>query len=104
MNRKADVKAAAKEVRPRTTKEPEITHAGLPHPRSVPITAPGNPADGDLEQPFAEGARDEIDPDLRHRMISEAAYALYVGRNYADDYALDDWLAAEATVDHLLLP
>ena len=55
------------------------------------------------DQPFAEGAHDEIDPDLRQRMISEAAYHLYEARGYTDGYDLDDWLQAEAAVDHLLL-
>jgi predicted acyl esterase len=40
-----------------------------------------------------------IDPDLRYRMISEAAYALYAARGYQDGYDTDDWLAAEARVD-----
>ena len=60
-------------------------------------------ADDDVEQPFAEGAHDAIDPDLRHRMISEAAYHHYVQRGYEDGYDLDDWLQAEAEIDHLLL-
>ncbi len=55
------------------------------------------------EQPFAEGVQDALDPDLRYRMISEAAYNLYQDRGYADGYELDDWLQAEAAVDHLLL-
>lgn len=55
------------------------------------------------DQPFAEGAKDAIDPDLRHRLISETAYWHYVEPNYADGYDLDDWLQAEAEVDHLLL-
>ena len=41
--------------------------------------------------PFEEGAHDALDPDLRHRLISEAAYYLYVERGYADGYDLDDW-------------
>jgi hypothetical protein len=55
------------------------------------------------DQPFAEGRGSEIDPDLRHRMISEAAYHLYVGRGYADGGDLEDWLQAEAAIDHYLL-
>lgn len=71
------------------------------HPRSVPIAEPdpGNEPD----QPFEEGAHDAIDPDLRHRMISEAAFYLYAQRGYTGDYDLDDWLTAEAEIDHLLL-
>jgi hypothetical protein len=55
------------------------------------------------DTPFEEGARDSLDPDLRHRMISEAAYHLYTQRGYADGYDLDDWLQAEAQVDHVTI-
>jgi hypothetical protein len=44
----------------------------------------------------------DIDPDLRHRMISETAYQFYAQRGYVDGYELDDWLKAEAEVDRLL--
>ena len=72
-------------------------------PRSVPIVAP-EPADNVLpDTPFEEGARDAIDPELRHRMISEAAYAMFAARGYEDGYDVEDWLAAEARVDHTLL-
>jgi len=74
------------------------------HPRSVPVLASEDPADVAAEQPFVEGSQDAIDPDLRHRMISEAAYHRYADRGYADGYDLDDWLQAEAEVDHLLVP
>ena len=51
---------------------------------------------------FSEGAQDEIDHDLRHRMISEAAYHLYEQRGYVDGFELDDWFQAEAEVDRVL--
>jgi hypothetical protein len=73
------------------------------HPRSAPIISPGKEAAQELDQPFVEGAHDSIDPDLRHRMISEVAYHRYTSRGYADGYDVDDWLQAEAEVDHLLL-
>ena len=59
--------------------------------------------EGAAETPFEEGAHDALDPDLRHRMISEAAYHRYARRGYADGYDLDDWLQAEAEVDHVAL-
>ena len=59
--------------------------------------------EGVPEMPFEEGARDMLDPDLRHRMISEAAYHLYAQRGYTDGYDQDDWLQAEAQVDHTTL-
>lgn len=72
-------------------------------PRSVPIVAM-EPDELVLpDQPFEEGAQDAINPELRHRMISEAAYALYAARGYADGYDIEDWLVAEAEVDHVLL-
>ena len=74
------------------------------HPHSVPVLAAEDPADAAVEQPFVEGAQDAIGPDLRHRMISEAAFHRYAERGYADGYDLDDWLQAEAEVDHVLVP
>jgi len=56
-----------------------------------------------LDIPVEGGAQAVFDPDMRHRMISEAAYYLYSQRGYADGYDLDDWLQAEAQVDDLIL-
>ena len=55
------------------------------------------------DQPFEEGAHDSLDPDLRHRLISEAAFELYTQRGFVDGFDVEDWLSAEAQVDHLLL-
>jgi len=86
---------------PRKTKVGRLARGEVTHPHSVPILeeGPGTVPD----QPFAEGAQDAIDADLRHRMISEAAYHRYAERGYSDGYDVDDWLQAEAEVDHLLL-
>jgi hypothetical protein len=73
------------------------------HPKSVPTVEPAGELERVPDQPFAEGAGDTIDRDLRYRMISETAYRYYVERGYADGYDVDDWLQAEAEVDHLLL-
>jgi hypothetical protein len=78
-------------------------HAAQDHPRSVPIIAPETESEQLPDQPFAEGLQDLLDADLRHRMISEAAFHRYTERGYADGYDIDDWLQAEAEVDHLLL-
>jgi hypothetical protein len=78
-------------------------NAAPPHPRSVPGIKPESEISPEPEQPFREGARDEIDPDLRHRMISETAYHLLAERGYADGFEVEDWQQAEASVDHLLL-
>lgn len=53
--------------------------------------------------PLEGGAQAVFDPDLRHRMISEAAYYLYSQRGYAEGYDLDDWLQAEAQIDDLIM-
>jgi hypothetical protein len=55
-----------------------------------------------LDTPFERGIHDAIDPDLRHRMISEAAYYHFQQRGYAEGSELDDWLQAEAEIDHLI--
>jgi hypothetical protein len=72
------------------------------HPRAFPFIA--NEADADLppDERFPDGVIDAIDPDLRYRMISEAAYRRYAERGYEDGYDQDDWLQAEEDVDHFL--
>ncbi len=61
-------------------------------------TALSDPVE-EAERPFQTGAADVLDADLRHRMISEAAYYLYRQRGCAEGYELDDWLQAEAQID-----
>jgi len=78
-------------------------HSDPKHPFAVANLTADDEGDQEPDQPFAEGAQDTIDLDLRHRMISEVAYHRYVERGYADGYDLDDWLQAEADVDHVLL-
>lgn len=77
--------------------------ATAPHPQEVPNVEPESDVERVPDQPFEEGVHDTIDPDLRHRLISEAAYRQYAERGYQDGYDLDDWLQAEAEVDHVLL-
>lgn len=57
----------------------------------------------EAETPFAEGSNAQLDPDLRYRLISERAYARYCERVYSDGYDVDDWLEAEAEVDHAMV-
>ena len=71
------------------------------HLRSIPVA--DDDSDVTPDMPFEEGAHDALDPDLRHRMISEAAYYLYAQRGYDDGYDLDDWLQAETQVDHIIM-
>jgi hypothetical protein len=72
-----------------------------PHPRSIPILATTGNHLLAIEHPFQTGIGDDIEPDMRHRLVSEAAYARYVQRGYADGHDLEDWLQAEAQIDHI---
>jgi predicted acyl esterase len=87
----------------RTRRSARKVHGTPDHPRSVPIPTAENEDDRIPDHLFTEGVGDVIDPDLRHRMISEGAYALYARRGYEDGYDVDDWLQAEDDVDHVLL-
>ena len=51
----------------------------------------------DLDTPIEEDAKGEIGGELRHRMISEAAYQFYAERGYVDRL-VDDWLQAEREI------
>ena len=81
---------------------PAVIHVPAGHPKPLPVVADESDEERAPDQFFAEGAHDALDPDLRHRMISEAAYRRYTERNYEDGYDVDDWLQAEADVDHVL--
>jgi hypothetical protein len=88
------------------TKAAHGKHAPRPagrHPRSIATIAPEGEAACLPDQAFGEGAKDELDPDLRHRMISEAAFHRQVERGYDEGYDRDDWLDAEADVDHIVV-
>jgi hypothetical protein len=87
----------------RTRRSARKVHGTPDHPRSIPIPTAENEDERIPDHLFAEGVGDVIDPDLRHRMISEAAYTLYARRGYEEGYDVDDWLQAEDDVDHLLL-
>ena len=81
-------------------------HAPRPagrHPHSVATIAPEGETERLPDQPFIEGAQDELDPDLRHRLISEAAFHHQAERGYDEGYDRDDWLEAETTVDHIIV-
>ena len=65
-------------------------------PRSVPAPV--------VKPTAAILAGTSVDPELRRRMIAEAAYYRAEARNFADGYELEDWIEAEAEVDHLLRP
>ena len=94
---------AAPTAHPKKAHRGSSRHGEPRHPHSVPILEGEDEASAMPDQPFVEGAYDVVSPDLRHRMISEAAYRRYVERGYADGYDLDDWLSAETEVDHVLV-
>ncbi len=73
------------------------------HPHSVATIGPERETEGFPDQPFVEGAQDELDPDLRHRLISETAFHRQAERGYDEGYDRDDWLDAEAAVDHIVI-
>jgi len=88
--------------RSRRNPGPAATTAAARRPRSVAVLS-GDAADDAAQSPFAEGVHDELDADLRHRMVGEAAYYLAERRGFEEGYEVEDWLQAEADVDHMLL-
>ncbi len=83
---------------------PNSRHAGARHrlPSHPATLRPGDGRD-DSEHPFEEGAHDAIGADLRQRLISNAAFELYAQRGFVDGHDVEDWLSAEARIDHLQL-
>jgi hypothetical protein len=92
-------------TRSRTAGVPPATEPPPPRTRSSAsrVVDDSNEHVAMPDQPFATGPTSEIDPELRHRMISEAAYHHYVERGYTDGGDVDDWLQAEAEIDHFLV-
>jgi len=88
--------------RSRRSADPVARTAAARRPRSVAVLS-GDAADDAAESPFAEGVHDELDADLRHRMVSEAAYYLAEQRGFEEGNEVEDWLQAEADVDHMLM-
>jgi hypothetical protein len=70
-------------------------------PERIP-TFPARKLDEAFDQPFAEGITDELDADLRHRLVSEVAFQRRSERA-SDDYDDEDWRDAEAAVDHVVV-
>lgn len=64
------------------------------HPRPIPTLVMDDAPDID-DTP-------DIEPEVRYRMISEAAYHRYLDRGCVDGYDVDDWLSAEADVEREL--
>ena len=80
-----------------------MKRAASKRPHLVAVPEPSEDSGSASDAPVELYAQGTLDPDLRHRMISEAAYYLYTQRGYDDGYALDDWLQAEAEVEQLIM-
>jgi len=70
--------------------------------RETLTSAPETQAPEQSKPPVAESAQSGIDPIVRHRMVSEAAYRRYAERGYIEGFELEDWLQAETEVDRQL--
>jgi hypothetical protein len=94
MRRKGRTKAPAK---------PRTKTAARRHPHGV--AAPGFAPDIDdaSDRPFAAGVADALDADLRHRLVSEAAFHHQMERGYNSDYEDDDWRDAESEIEQVTL-
>ena len=80
-----------------------MKRAASKHPHLVAVPEASEDSGSMSDVPIEQSAHGTLDPDLRHRMISEAAYYMYTQRGYDDGYALDDWLQAEAEVEQLIM-
>src|SRR6476661_854120 len=90
---------------PRTRKEADLASSSNPPNRDALDASIEEPDDDTMEAldiSLEEDTKGEIGGELRHRLISEAAYQLYAERGYVDGLELDDWLQAEAEVDRRL--
>lgn len=91
--------------RRQATKRPHRPHAKARNATrrpSYPAILAADPAPA-TEHPFSEGAGDSLDPDLRHRLISETAFHHLEDRGFAEGSEVEDWSEAEAEVDHTLI-
>src|SRR5437660_8216296 len=70
--------------------------------REALTSAPETQVPEQSKPPAAESAQSGIDPVVRHRMISEAAYRRYAQRGCTEGSELEDWLQAETEIDRQL--
>jgi len=73
----------------------------MPNPASLSYGATqAGPLPEQLAEAKSQAATPEqIDPDVRHTMISQRAYFIAQARGFSGDYSMDDWLQAEAEID-----
>jgi len=72
----------------------QAVHSSPKRPHVVATLAP--------ELVDAEVTAPVLEPEVRYRMVSEAAYHRYLDRGCEDGFDVDDWLVAEAEVDRQL--
>ena len=94
MKRKARIRRSGRAKPPR---------GAAARPRDTATLALGPEIDDAPDQPFAAGVDDMLDADLRHRLVSEAAFHHQAERGYNSDYEDDDWRDAESEVAHVNL-
>lgn len=75
-----------------------------PMPENPESLSYGATQAGPLPEQLAEAKRqavtpEQIDPDVRHTMISQRAYFIAQARGFSGDCTMDDWLQAEAEID-----
>lgn len=92
-----------RKARIRRSGSAEPRRASPTSPRDVATLALGPEIDDAPDQPFAAGVDDVLDADLRHRLVSEAAFHHQAERGYNSDYDDDDWRDAESEVAHVNL-
>ncbi len=90
----------ARQTSTKVTETPPVPHLPPADLRGLPPTILESEAKQVSEA--ATIMQDEANGDVRHRMIREASYGLYVRRGYVDGFELADWLQAESEVDHPL--
>lgn len=72
---------------------------------SAPARSKSNPASDPASNPGGKGGSQplpDIDPELRHRMIAEAAYFMAEQRGFNGGDPVQDWLEAEAGITVML--
>jgi hypothetical protein len=62
----------------------------------------GESSEGEWHPELHGNGLTPFDPMQRHEMISQAAYFIAEGRDFADGGADDDWLQAELEIDRML--
>lgn len=71
-------------------------------PAAKPAVAESKPAAKPASPPVATAAKRALDPEVRARMIAEAAYYIAEKRGFIHGHHDADWAEAERQIDALL--